>query len=440
MIWPLSIKSWRSESDVALTLTKRKDASTEFKKLLGEVVHRHTSPEAIAASLEQHGIRVGDGDIDSADVAANIQDRLKVVLVNEGLNPDQMAVRVGLDGEATDEDNYYVNILATTIARDFMTSPLAGILPTQPFPVEDLESLQDRHIEIEQRANALLAQISNNLQESANEFASSEPGMLSLESEAATPREELESQLGDLNQQRDRVAMSEGDSVLELAAIDHQIDDVQSALGSIDSQDQKPTFQMASHTLNSVSNSGSVSSLVDSLQTTIGDLANVAAEACMAAETATRTTPAFSVVGVQKRPPLPVDAIPGRREILFLLLASTLFGTIVSLAYKPFAQRGFESIDDVGKTLNLPVIATLESGSGFDEVTGPGLLAETQSIEIPGSNQIVNICKWVLFCGAMLTIGFCLVNADIRNAFLVGPFHGFAEIVWTLKSALGFTA
>jgi two-component sensor histidine kinase len=440
MIWPISIKAWRSESDVALTLTDRNDASVEFKKLLGEVVHRHTSPEAIANVLDQHGLRVRDGDVASTEVASGIQDRLKVVLINDGPNDERLAVRVGLDGEATEEDDYFVNILATTIARDFMTSPLAGILPTEPIPVEDVESLQNRHTEIEERANALLAQISSNLQESANEFASSDPGGLSLDSDPGENQSELENRLEDLARQRDRLANSEGDSVLELAAIDQLIDDVKIEMDSSGSESANPAFKMVSHTLNSHSSANSVNGLVDSLQTTISDLANVAAEACMAAESASRTEPAFSVMGVQKRPPSPVDAIPGRRELLFLLLASMLFGTIVTLAYKPFAQRGFESVDAVGKTLNLPVIATLESGSRFDEVTGPGLAAEAQSFEMPGSNQIVNICKWILFCGTMLTIGFCLVNADIRDAFLVSPFHGFSEIAWSLKSALGITA
>jgi len=385
MIWPLSIKSWRSESEIALTLTERQDASAEFKKLLGEVVNRHTSPQAIANALQHHGIRVGEGNISSSDVAAGIQDRLNVVLVSENLNPDQIGVRVGLDGEATEQDNYFVNVLATTIARDFMTSPLAGILPTEPIPVEDVESLQQRHTEIEERANALLAQISSNLRDSATSLVNADPGSLELDSANADQTLELEGQLLD----------------------------------------------------NSTTTSNSLNGLFDSLQSTIGDLANVSAEACMAAETASRSKPAFSVMGVQQKPAVPVDAIPRRTELLFLVLASGLFGTIVSLAYKPFAQRGFESVEQIGKTLNLPVIATLESEKRFDEVTGPGIPAEVQAIETPGSNQIVSICKWILFCSAMLTIGFCLVNADIRNAFFVSPFHGFAEIVWTLKGAIG---
>lgn len=437
MIWPLSIKAWRSESEIALTLTERQDASTEFKKLLGEVVHRHTSPEAIANALDQHKLRVEGANIDASDIAANIQNRLKVVLVNQNMNPDHIGVRVGLDGEATEQDNYFVNVLATTIARDFMTSPLAGILPTVPLPVEDVESIQQRHTEIEERANALLAQISSNLRDSATSLVNSDPGSLEVDSIAEDPKQELENQLLDLNRKRDRLALAGTDSVLELAAVDQQIEDVQNQMGSTQNSSDKGVFRMASHTLNATTTSESLNGLFDSLQTTIGDLANVSAEACMAAETASRDRPAFSVMGVQQKPATPVDAIPRKREILFLLLASGLFGTIVSLAYKPFAQRGFESIEHVGKTLNLPVIATLESEKRFDGVTGPGIPAEAQNIDTPGSNQIVNFCKWILFCGAMLTIGFCLVNADIRNAFFVSPFHGFAEIVWTLKGAIG---
>ena len=408
LIWPLSIKAWRSESNISLTLTERQDAPVEFKKLLEEVVNRHTAPQAIAASLQQHGLRVPTESISSDEIAEKIKQRLEVVLINGHINPDQLTVRVGLNGEATEQDNYFVNVLATTIARDFMTSPLAGILPTEPLPAQDIESLQERHTEIEQRANELLSQIKSNMHQSANELAQSvmseeseDMGTLSLDGETEEPG-----------------------GLLELADADSSGND----MGG-----DKRLFHMASHPSGSSVTSSSLTTLLDSLHSTISDLANVGAEACSAVQSASRTRPAFSVLGVESRPAVPVNAIPKNREIFLLLLGSGLFAAFVSMAYKPFAELGFESVEQVGRKLDLPVIATLETEKRFDDVTGPGLPVESTRTETPGSNQIVNACKWILFCSLMLTIGFCLVNADIRNAFFVGPFHGFAQIVWTLQ-------
>lgn len=432
MIWPLSTRSWRSESEISLQLTKRKDSGVEFKNLLGDIVKRHTSIDSIARALDQNGVRVEGAVVSSEQLAAQLQQRLNVVLFDQNFDPDSVSVRVGLEGEATEKDNFFVNMLATTIAKDFMTSPLAGILPSEPLPAEDIDALQQRRTEIEHRATELLAQIQTNLTDSANELVQSdEEGLILLDESSSSQADQLQSELRDLIQQRQRIALSEGDSMLELSAIDQQIDDVQRRIEG--NNGNNGPFQMASHTLNKVSTGNSLRNTFSSLRDTITDLANVTAEACNAAETASRTQPAFTISSVQGRAPVPVGAIPSRRELLFLTLASCVFATIVSLAYQPFAQRGFESLEDIGKKLKLPVIATLESRNEFEEVTGTGIPVESIKAEVPGSNQVVNVCKWILFCGLMLTIGFCLVNSEIMDAFMVSPFHGFAQIVWTLK-------
>ena len=428
MIWPLSTNSWRSESDISLSLMQRKDSSAEFQNVLNEVVPRHTSIDAIVQAIKQTPKMEPQGaNVSLEKMAANIHQRLKVVLLERN-GPDQLAVRVGLGGWATKKEKVFVNVLATRMAKDFMTSPLASILPSDPLPSGDIESLQRRHREIEQRANELLAQIQENLQDSANDLVDSSSELPSL-NQGDDLKSQLDDQLDSLSDQRNRIASAEGDSILELAAIDQQIEDVQ-----IEFEKTNATpFQMASHTLNRVAAGNSLQSTFDSLRVTIANLANVAAESCAAAETASRSRPAFAISSVRSRPPVPVGGVPSWREMLFLMLASCVFATIVSLSYQPFAQRGFESVEKVGRKLELPVIATLESRNEFEDITGPGIPVESAKAETPGSNQVVNICKWILFCSLMLTIGFCLVNADIRSAFLVGPFHGFAEIVWTLK-------
>jgi hypothetical protein len=432
LIWPLSIKSWRSESEISLKLTKRTDSSVEFNKLLTEVVQRHTSVDAISRSLETNGLGIENSSIAPSEIATEIKKRLSVAMIPGKMDPDDIRIRVGLDGEASEKENYFVNVLATTIAKDFMTSPLAGILPTETLPVEDIESLQQRHREIEQRATELLAQIRSNLQRSAEQLVEAESS-IELPGTDSSALAGLREQLDTLASQRKRIANSGGDTMLELAAIDQQIQRLSAKLESQTSNSQDGPFRLASNRLNRTATNQSLNTLLDSLRSSISELANVAAEACTAVEAASRTRPAFSIKGVRGRSPSPVGAIPKGKEFLFLTLASVVFASIVSAAYQPFAQRGFESVSHIGRQLNLPVIATLETKNEFEDVTGPGIPAEQIKPETPGSNQVVNICKWILFCSLMLTIGFCLVNSDIRDAFFVSPFHGFAEIVWTLK-------
>ena len=431
LLWPLSTSSWRSESEVSLTLTERKESASEFRGLLDQVVKRHTSIQSITDSLNANGMGVEGKNVSTVQLAEKIRERLKVVLIDKSVDPDHLRVRVGLDGAATEKENYFVNVLATTIAKDFMTSPLAGILPTQQVPRDDIESLRQRHMEIEQRANELLAQIQNNLRDSANLMANAEtPGKLM----SNRSRSEIESQLEDLRNQRQRIAASSGNSSLELAAVDQLTAEVKSELDTLeDSHDSSGPFLMASHTLNREVVGSSLEASLNSLHTTIGDLANVAAEACIAAESVSVPQAAFTIESVIGRPPAPVGGIPNRKELFGLLLAASFFATIVTFAFQPFANRGFESVEHIGKKLKLPVIATLEARNEFEDVTGPGIMIESAKPETPGSNQVVNICKWILFCSLMLTIGFCLVNSGVREAFFVSPFHGFAEIVWTLK-------
>ena len=410
-------------------------ASQEFEKLLGEVVKRHTSVEALSEIAQRHGMLDGLQGVSVSDLGQRIQERLDVVLLDDPYNSKHQVVRVGVqgigfDGKATDKEKFFVNMLATTLAKDFMNSPLAGILPTDPLPTNDIELLQERYAAIESHANSLLAQMKSNLEDASEPFGERNGGQILAMSPSNDGQ--LQLTLNSLQKQRNRIASSSGDSMLELTAIDEQIGDLRDQVPLHSPTQQRSAFKMASHSIRRDVAPNTVDGLVDSLRGTIDDLANVAAEACNAAETASRTTPAFSVLGVQARPARPVGAIPTGRQMMLLLLASTVFAAIVSAAYRPFAQRGFESVEEVGKKLNLPVIATLGNGKRGSSNGSANQLGSSGS-RTPVSNQIVSASKWILFCGLMLTIGFCLVNADIRSAFWVSPFHGLAQIVWTLQ-------
>jgi len=139
LIWPLSVKSWRTESEISLTLTKRLNADEEFQNVLSEVVKRHTSAAALSRIVAQQGLANDGSRLSSAEIGERIHQRLQVVLVDDPFNSKRRSVRVGIDGagfagKASEKEKFFVNMLATTLAKDFMTSPLAGILPTEPIP------------------------------------------------------------------------------------------------------------------------------------------------------------------------------------------------------------------------------------------------------------------------------------------------------------------
>ena len=94
LMWPLTTKSWRSESEISLMLTKRLNAGGEFKALLDEVVKRHTSIDSITRTLDQNGMGVQAEQITTEQIARKVRQRLKVVLVDKSVNPDQLKVRV----------------------------------------------------------------------------------------------------------------------------------------------------------------------------------------------------------------------------------------------------------------------------------------------------------------------------------------------------------
>ena len=72
MIWPLSTSSWRSESDISLSLMQREDSATEFQGLLDEVVPRHTSIDAIVRAIKQNGMATEGTNISLEEMAENI--------------------------------------------------------------------------------------------------------------------------------------------------------------------------------------------------------------------------------------------------------------------------------------------------------------------------------------------------------------------------------
>jgi hypothetical protein len=436
LLWPVSTKAYSSRSEIEFSLANRPNAADDFESLLKSVVARHTSPASIASLIQQNGLNA-EMQMSADELAGRVRDRLTISLDRGQAETDALKVRVALEGRATPRENYLVNAMATTLARDFMVSPLAAIVPSSAADKDEILNLEQRRQEIYSKADALLAQIEGNLKQAASQVAGTVDGQ-SDEFEASFASMQLDAvdaELRDLITRRSQEIARTGDGSLTVSALDAQISDKRNELAKLTAgnlgDSKRSPFMTAGFTLNN-DVSGRLESDTISLRESIGQLAEIAAEATTTAK-ASGFGPAFSIMGVRGRVPAPVNGVPGKRESLLLVLASTLIAGMVSLAYKPFAERGFESVENVENRLGIPVIATLDNSHRYEEATGPGIETETVEEEVPGANQIVKACQWVLFCGAMLIIGFCLANTNIRIAFLENPFYGFARIVWTLR-------
>ena len=136
---------------------------------------------------------------------------------------------------------------------------------------------------------------------------------------------------------------------------------------------------------------------------------------------------AYSIREVKGKSMTPIGAVPQGPQILMLAVVAGMLGTIVTVAYRPFDERGFESLDSLTSKLGVPVLATIpkqHSGGAH-----PADNLETK----PLANQLVGYAELTLFAITIVVIGFCILNPPIRQAFAENLYHGFARIFWIFR-------
>lgn len=441
LLWPLSVRSWQSQSEIAVSLTKRADSDEQFQHLLHEVVQRHTTVEAIERILVQNGLSSPDPQLTPFALAKRVRERMNIRLVHQDLQNGEVKLKLGLSGVASTRENFFVNALATTLAQDFMLSPLASLLPEDGGPDKaQIASLEQRRDEIHQRANALLAQIEGNYGQSQQEFVSDQQvgGWDSIEL-AGEPsledrKSELERELRYLIQRRSDEENRSNVLSWDADDITKQIEQKRTELAAL-MQPATVTdspFHVASYRRPGSGGAEAGTSSVSGLRDAVESLASIASEATLAARSAGQG-PAFSIQSVRGTGEKPVGAIPPKAHLWLLTLAACAIAGIVAAAYQPFASRGFDDVDSVSQRLRVPVVAALDNRHIADESTGGIPPSDHASGDLPQANNMVKACEWILFAGLMLVIGFCLANGEIRDSFMQNPFHGFARIVWVLQ-------
>ncbi len=122
----------------------------------------------------------------------------------------------------------------------------------------------------------------------------------------------------------------------------------------------------------------------------------------------------------------PIGGVPQFSHLLLVGLMSVAIGGVVAWNYSAFHNHGFQSVSQIAVLLRIPVIATLPTKTKASNAASSIGSIEGQ----PMANQIVGLAGMVLLGLVLTTLGFCVINEEVRVAFLSNPFHGLSRIVW----------
>lgn len=364
LAWPLSVRSYVSQGAIDIDVIKTPVAIGWFKQQLAEIVQHHTSQDSVFRVAREAQSAIPGRALAEFASSSDFASRFGVNLI-KGDEEGNFRLKVSYRGNGTRTENYMVNQLTTNIARDFLASPHAKLGTGRILtPSESAPS--------NEAAGADLIAQSEQLSQQANEiFARLESGM--------------------------------GQSA-----------------GSKFSKTSSSPFMNVAHTSTSSVNTASE---IDELKQTVGRLSGLVKQS-----SSNGYQMAFSVRGVSGQLPTPIGGVPKLPHFILLTGVSCLLATLVTLAYRPFEDRGFENTASVVHKLGVPVVATLgdvsEDGTNYDFSSG----------QVPWANHVVNFAELILFAVTIIAIGFCLFNPEIRTAFADNLFHGFARIAWMFQN------
>ena len=134
----------------------------------------------------------------------------------------------------------------------------------------------------------------------------------------------------------------------------------------------------------------------------------------------------FSVREVLSKSMQPIGCDPKWPNLILLGLLSSLIGAAVAFNFRPFEEKGFQSVSSLSTRLGIPVAATLNSR-----------LSAEDKRDLPVShwaNSVVGLSELFLFAMTLIVLGFCFINSEIREAFSDSIFHGFSRIFWMFRN------
>ena len=368
LAWPLSVRNYVSRGVVEVDVIKTPTATNLFKQQLSQIVQRHTTGDAVSRLAEEADASVKGRTLSELAASDDFPSRFGVRLV-KGHEEGIFRLNVTYRGKGTKTENYMVGLMTTNIARDFLASPHAQLGTGKILtPTQSPTS-------IGQDADDLIAQSEQLNQQALGIVARLETGRSSNGS---------------------------------------------AGFGSTNAS----PFMNVGH---STGRSPDPETEIADLKRTLGQMSHLVRESTIAGNQHSGNI-AFSVRSVNAQRPTPVGGVPPFRKMLLLAGISSLLATVVTIAYRPFENKGFENIASVVHKLGVPVVATL------NDVSKDGHHSEASSGQTPWANRVVEFAELALFAITIIAIGFCVFNPEIRAAFTDNLFHGFARIAWMFQT------
>jgi len=365
LAWSFSVRNYISHAVIEVDVIKTPVATNWFKQQLVEIVQRHTSDAAVFSLAKEAHAGIQGRALTELAADSNFPARFGVRL-DKGHEEGIFQLNVAYRGKGTKAENYMVNLLTTNIARDFLASPHAQLGTGKILaPTESAPS--------DSQSTDLIVQSEQLNQQAQEIFARLESG------------------------------------------------GSQSGGSQFNSTSVSPFMNVGHSTVQPVNTQNEIAEL----KQTVGQLSGLVQES-VANQSGSEI--AFSVRSVNARLPTPVGGAPKLPQILLLSAISGFLATVVSVAYRPFENKGFENIASVVHKLGVPVVATLGDASedGHDYGSSSG--------QAPWANHVVHFAELVLFAVTIIAIGFCVLNPEIRSAFADNLFHGFARIAWMFQN------
>lgn len=118
----------------------------------------------------------------------------------------------------------------------------------------------------------------------------------------------------------------------------------------------------------------------------------------------------------------PAKPLPGLSTMFLLACVSVGAGIAGAVWYQPaLTGVGFENFEQLGRRLKLPVIARINPESEKESVANEDQGPFT-------SNAVFQVCEIVLFTFAALLVVLCILQPEVRIAFLENPLLGLAKL------------
>lgn len=134
----------------------------------------------------------------------------------------------------------------------------------------------------------------------------------------------------------------------------------------------------------------------------------------------------FSVRQVRSKSMEPIGCDPKWPNLILLGLLSMLVGATVAFNFRPFEQKGFQSVASIPARLGIPVAATLNSRLSAED--------NRNLQDAHWASSVVSLSELFLFATTLIVLGFCFINSEIREAFSDNIFHGFSRIFWIFRN------